>query len=267
MFKMNSGVLDSTPSSKAPVSSAYPGAFFTVSSDGAQNGVAWAVRTDQYTTHGPQVLYAFDANDLSNILYESDTNVARDGGGHSMKFAIPVVTNGKVYVAALGEVDVYGLFNGSPTAVAPTITPDGGTFGGTLSVSLSSATASANVFYTLDGSVPTPASPLYSGPIAISTDTTIRAIASAEGFIQSAVSSATFQLCGADACSDIYAWRGDLHISANGYPLGHRCQGGYLLHDRRHHPDRLLQPVYSPDRSHGFDDDQGCRDRWHPCKQ
>lgn len=84
LFKVNSGMLDTTPASKASVSSAYPGASFTVSSDGAQNGIAWAVRTDQYTTHGPQVLYAWDANDLSNLLYESDTNAARDGAGRSM---------------------------------------------------------------------------------------------------------------------------------------------------------------------------------------
>jgi hypothetical protein len=192
LFKMNSGVLDTTPSSQGSVSSAYPGASFTVSSDGAQNGIAWAVRTDQYTTHGAQVLYAWDANDLSNLLYESDTNAARDGAGHAMKFAIPVVTNGKVYVAALGQVDVYGLFNGAPIAAAPVINPNGGSFGGTLNVTLSSATASASIYYTLDGSVPTLASTFYSGPIAISSDTTIRAIASGGGFIQSAVSSATF---------------------------------------------------------------------------
>src|ERR1700761_6925252 len=192
LFKMNSGVLDTKPSSQSNVSSAYPGASFTVSSDGAQNGIAWAVRTDQFTTHGAQVLYAFDANDLSNLLYESDTNAARDGAGQSMKFAIPVVTNGKVYVAALGEVDVYGLFNDGAIAATPVISPDGGSFGGTLNVTLSSATASANIYYTLDGTVPTPASALYAGPIAINSDITIRAMATGTGFIQSAVSSASF---------------------------------------------------------------------------
>jgi hypothetical protein len=138
------------------------------------------------------VLYAWDANDLSNLLYESDTNAARDGAGHAMKFAIPVVTNGKVYVAALGEVDVYGLFNGAPFAAAPVFSPNGGSFGGTLNVTLSSATASANIYYTLDGTVPTLASTLYTGPITINANTTIRAIASGEGYIQSAVSSASF---------------------------------------------------------------------------
>ena len=196
LFMVNSGLLDTTPASMSNVSSAYPGASFTVSSDGAQNGIAWAVRTDQFTTHGPQVLYAWDANDLSNLLYESDINAARDGGGHSMKFAIPVVTNGRVYVAANGQIDVYGLFNGAPIAGAPVFSPNGGNFGGTLNVTLSSATASANIYYTLDGTTPTPASTLYTEPIAITTSTTIRAIASGDGFIQSPVSSASFTSLG-----------------------------------------------------------------------
>jgi hypothetical protein len=167
-----------------------------VSSNGAQDGVAWAVRSDQFNSHGAAVLYAWDATDLSTPLYESDTNATRDAAGAANKFAIPVVTNGKVYVAANGQVDVYGLFQGEPNAAAPVITPDGGTFAGSQSVTLSTTTASAGIFYTLDGSVPTPASTLYTDPITISTDTTVRAIASASGFVQSGVSSATFTFSG-----------------------------------------------------------------------
>jgi PQQ-like domain len=128
LFQLNSGVMNTSPSSKSTISSAFPGASFSVSSNGAQDGVAWAVRTDQYTTHGTQVLYAWDATDLSNLLYESDTNSARDSAGPANKFSIPVVTNGKVYVVAVRQVDVYGLFNGEPSAAAPVITPSGGTF-------------------------------------------------------------------------------------------------------------------------------------------
>ena len=54
--------------------------------------------------------------------------------------------------------DVYGLFNDSPVAAAPSISPNGGTFAAPQNVTLSSATSSANIYYTLDGSVPTPAS-------------------------------------------------------------------------------------------------------------
>ncbi len=196
MFEMNGGVLGTEPSSKATVASAFPGASFTVSSNGAQDGIAWAVRTDMYTNHGPGVLYAFDATDLTNILYESDTNTTRDGVGRANKFAIAVVTNGKVYVPAVYQVDVYGLFNGQPTAAAPVISPAGGTFASSQSVKLSTATDSASIYYTLDGSTPTPASMLYAGPFTLDTDTTVRAIASAPNFVQSATSSAAFTFTG-----------------------------------------------------------------------
>ena len=72
------------------------------------------------------------------------------------------------------------------------IGPDGGTFATSQNVTLSTTTASAAIYYTLDGSMPTPASTLYTEPITISVDTTVRAIASAPGYVQSAVSSATF---------------------------------------------------------------------------
>ena len=74
------------------------------------------------------MLYAWDANDLTNTIYESDTNAHATTSGPANKFSIPVVTNGKVYVAAQKEVDVYGLLNGQPTAAAPVINPNGGTF-------------------------------------------------------------------------------------------------------------------------------------------
>jgi hypothetical protein len=192
LFKINSGVLSTTPDSKTTFTSAYPGPTFSISSNGTQDGIAWAVRADQFNTNGPAVLYGFDANDLSNILYESDTDASRDSAGPANKFSIPVVTNGKVYVAAHGEVDVYGLLNGAPVAAAPVVTPNGGTFSASQSVTISTATSSASIYYTLNGSTPTTASTVYTGPITISSNATIKAIATAPGYLQSSVSSATF---------------------------------------------------------------------------
>jgi hypothetical protein len=192
LFKLSSGVMDRTPASQGTIKTDFPSPSFSVSSNGAQDGIAWAILSDQFNTDGPAVLYAWDANDLSTPIYSSDTNSARDSAGPANKFAIPVVTNGKVYVTTNGEIDVYGLLNGQPITAAPEITPDGGTFSKNQSVTLSSKTASAQIFYTLDGSTPTPASTPYTDPITISTDTTLNAIASAPGFIQSAVSAAKF---------------------------------------------------------------------------
>ncbi len=191
-FDFDSGVINATPSSQSPVSSLYPGASFSISSDGDNQGIAWAARTDQFDSHGPAVLYAWDALNLGTLLYESDTNAKRDTAGAANRFAIPLVTNGKVYLAGYGQVDVYGLLNGESVAAAPVITPNGGSFGASQSVTLSTTTASASIYYTLDGSAPTTASTLYAGPITVSTGTTVRAIASAPGYLQSAVSSAVF---------------------------------------------------------------------------
>jgi hypothetical protein len=192
LFKMNTGVMDVEPDSQSSITSAFPDPSFSVSSNGTQNGIAWAVRSDQFNTNGAAVLYAWDANDLTHTIYESDSNATRDAAGPANRYSIPVVTNGKVYVVAHGQVDVYGLLNGQATAAAPLITPDGGSFSSNQSVTLSTTTASAAIYYTLDGSTPTTASTLYAGPITISTETTLKAIASAPGFLQSAVSSATF---------------------------------------------------------------------------
>lgn len=191
MFNLNNGVMDTIPDSKTTFTSSFPGPTFSISSNGTQDGIAWAVKSDQFNSGGPAVLYAFDANDLSNILFESDKK-SSDTAGPANKFSIPVVTNGKVYVAAKGEVDVYGLVIVEPTAAAPVISPNGGTFSTTQTVTLSTATSSAAIYYTLDGSTPTTASTQYTGPITISSETTVKAIASATGYLQSSVSSATF---------------------------------------------------------------------------
>ncbi|WP_109485818.1 chitobiase/beta-hexosaminidase C-terminal domain-containing protein [Occallatibacter savannae] len=192
LFKLNGGVLDTQPDSKSSITSAFPDPTFSISSDGTQNGIAWAVRSDQFNTKGPGVLYAWNANDLTSTIYQSDANPARDNVGPANKFSVPVVTNGKVYVAAQKEVDVFGLLNGQPFASAPVISPNGGAFTTAQSVTLTSSTPSAAIYYTLDGSTPTPASTSYTGAISVSTDATLKAIASAPGYVQSSISAASF---------------------------------------------------------------------------
>lgn len=194
-FKLNNGTLTTTPSSKTTMTSAFPGVTFSVSSNGTQDGIVWGVKVDQFDSWGPAVLYAFDADDLTNVLYESDKN-SNDTAGPANKFAVPVVTNGKVYIATNGEIDIYGLLDSPQTAATPTISPNGGTFSTAQSVTMASTTPSAQIYYTLDGSTPTTASTQYSGPITIGADTTVKAIATAAGYSQSSVSTATFTFSG-----------------------------------------------------------------------
>ena len=62
---------------------------------------------------------------------------------------------------------------GDTTAPITTASPVGGTYTAAQNVTLS-VNESANTFYTVDGSTPTQSSPIYTTPIAISTNTTLR---------------------------------------------------------------------------------------------
>src|SRR5258707_5415901 len=74
----------------------------------------------------------------------------------------------------------------------PTFSPAGGTYTGSVTLTISDATSGAPVYSTPDGSTPTTASTVYSGPITLTQTTTLRAMAAASGMTNSAVASATY---------------------------------------------------------------------------
>jgi hypothetical protein len=166
-----------------------------VSSNGNSSGIVWAVQTDAYNSSpGPAILRAYNATNITNELYDSTQNPARDTAGQATKFVVPTIANSRVYFGTAAELDVYGLLNITPTAATPVISPASQTFSGTLSVTITDSTAGATIYYTTDGSTPTTSSTTYSGPIAVSTTETITAIASATGFLQSLAASQTYNL-------------------------------------------------------------------------
>ena len=81
-----------------------------------------------------------------------------------------------------------------PNAVVePVFTPVAGEYYGTQSVTISCATAGAEIYYTLNGTDPTSASTKYTGAISIASTTTIKAVA-IKGANSSAVVSATYTI-------------------------------------------------------------------------
>jgi hypothetical protein len=82
-----------------------------------------------------------------------------------------------------------------PVVATPTFTPAAGAYLGAQSVTLSDATTGASIYYTTDGvTTPTTASTLYTGPITVSSTTTIQAIATLAGDTNSAVIAGTFTI-------------------------------------------------------------------------
>jgi uncharacterized protein (TIGR02145 family) len=77
---------------------------------------------------------------------------------------------------------------------APGISLATSTYATAQSVSLTSSANGAGIHYTMDGSIPTAQSPLYSGAITVGSTQTLRAIAVKNGFQNSAVSSAAYAI-------------------------------------------------------------------------
>lgn len=97
--------------------------------------------------------------------------------------------------------------NGTGTATtasvaAPAFSPGAGTYNAAQTISLSTTTAGATIRYTLDGSNPTTASPVYAGSFLLSASKTVKALATKAGFADSPVSSAPY------AISSPGAWNG-----------------------------------------------------------
>ena len=106
----------STSTMLAPqINSGMPGGFLSISANGAVagTGIVWAAtpyNADAIHNTVAGVLRAFDANDLSKELWDSNQNSARDAIGNFAKYAPPTVANGKVYAATFSNVlAVYGL--------------------------------------------------------------------------------------------------------------------------------------------------------------
>ena len=96
--------LTTTPSDRSPTTYAFPGSNPVVSANGSGSGILWAVEK------GAGVLHAYDATKLSTELYNTTQNATRDSLGNAIKFAPPLVVNGKVYVGTSDHLVVYGNF-------------------------------------------------------------------------------------------------------------------------------------------------------------
>ncbi len=108
-FELSNGLLSTSPLATSPTKNFYPGATPTVSSNGSTNGVVWTLETDGYAKSNSAILHAYDAANVGDELYNSKMNPTRDSAAGAVKFTVPTVVNGKVFVPTETELDFYGL--------------------------------------------------------------------------------------------------------------------------------------------------------------
>jgi len=197
----NSGLVSTKPTSTSAISFMFAGPDPSVSSNGTSNGILWALDNSKWKSTcaagvNCQMLYAYDATNLANMLYNSAQAANnRDVPGTAVKFSTPTIANGRVYVGSAGTVEGYGLLGGYlPPASAPTISPASGTFSTSESVTLADSTPGAVIYYTTNGTAPSTASAAYTGPLTLTATTTVDAIAAAAGYQTSGITTATYTL-------------------------------------------------------------------------
>jgi hypothetical protein len=110
-FNPQTELLSTSPTSDSPESFAFPGPTPAVSSSGTSNGIVWIIETDEYSNAGNAVLRAYNAGNLGSEIYNSQQNAGRDQAGQAVKFAVPTVADGHVFVGTVNQVDMYGLLN------------------------------------------------------------------------------------------------------------------------------------------------------------
>jgi hypothetical protein len=85
----------------------WPGATPVVSANGAANGIVWAMETNG--SGAPGVLHAYAAANVAERLFSSSENAGRDNAGPAIKFSVPTVAGGRVYIGSQYQVSVFGL--------------------------------------------------------------------------------------------------------------------------------------------------------------
>ena len=103
-FQLTNGQLSATPVAQGSQQYGFPGGNMSISSNGGSGGILWAIEAG-----GINILHAYDATDVSNELYNSNQAGARDKFGAAVRFTVPTVINGKVYVAGKTELAAFGL--------------------------------------------------------------------------------------------------------------------------------------------------------------
>ena len=106
-FDLINGKLSDQPSSRGGFTFDFPGATPSISGNGSKGGIVWEVQDT-----GPAILFAYDAKNVANELYDSNQAANnRDNPTNGVKFVVPTVANGKVFVGSQQKLSVYGLFH------------------------------------------------------------------------------------------------------------------------------------------------------------
>ncbi len=113
---------------------------------------------------------------------------------------------------------------------APVFNPAAGSYEGTQSVTIASATAGSNIYYTLDGSIPSASSTLYGSAISISSNLTVRAIALKNGMSDSDISTASYTINFPPVSDPVFSLDGGTYNDTRSVTITSATAGAFIYY-------------------------------------
>jgi hypothetical protein len=107
-FSISNGVISTPQFAKSTNSFPPRGGIPAVSANGTNNGVVWILDLSGWATSGPAILDAYDATNVGTLLFSSPAG-GTGAAGPAVKWSVPTVANGKVYVGGQYTFTVFGL--------------------------------------------------------------------------------------------------------------------------------------------------------------
>lgn len=157
--------------SASPAGGAYNGSVqVTLTATPSSAAIYYTTDGSTPTTSSPKYTGALTLTQTTTLKF-----FAVDGSGH--KSAV--------------QSQIYTINNPGPVLTA---TPAGNTFGGPVTVSLTSSESNTTIYYTTDGSTPTTSSPTYSAPLRITQTTTLKYFGVDSSNLKSAVQTQVYTI-------------------------------------------------------------------------
>jgi hypothetical protein len=167
-FSPSTGLLSNGSVATSPTYFGFPGSTPSVSANGGNNAIVWALQTDNYGS-GSAILHAYDAVNIATELYNSNQNQSRDDPGGAVKFSVPTIANGKVYVPAVQQLTVFGLVGNMSWRIVTSVSPNNGLVTGGTQVTITGRDFVTGAVVTFGGTEATNVVVVNSGTITATT--------------------------------------------------------------------------------------------------
>jgi Chitobiase/beta-hexosaminidase C-terminal domain len=166
-------------------------------------GLAAAAATPTFSVPGgaynaAQTIALADSTPGATIYYTTDGSTPT---ASSTPYSTPITVSSTETIEAIATASGYttsplasATYSITYPAAAPTFSPAAGTYSSAQNVVISDSTAGATIYYTTDGTTPGTSSPKYTAPIQVSSSQTLKAVATAAGYVTSPVAAAQYMI-------------------------------------------------------------------------